>query len=840
MKSNKNSTLKRVKVYLLTDVWVDNGTGYCFSEVNEQQEPYLVVKNELDESDELLRAKIEGSIQFQRQQETLIVWSDSNGQNIALSFQEKAGCASLCNFLIKVNRNNLAPFISLVYIIPTEPEGCEISEFITGPINYPTMDPTSSDLLDIFQRFNENPSSSYQRECIVKFIEGNDYITKLTQLFNDCEQAKQIKSLHILCNIIKTLILYNEVTVLELLLEDKHIMGVVGILEYDPDFPLFKANHRTYLKDDSKFKEVLPIKNDDVKRLIIKTFKLQFLKDVVLVRLLDDPTFNFISTLIHFNHVKIMEFLEKSNFINDLFQIYNEEGNLDKKQDGIKLIHQFILISKNLQPHQKTNLYKSLVKKGLLRILSFVLEFNSVELRVLSTEILVSIIEHDVLLVSTCITDDSESKEITEFDSEDGKCDGETQGNEHITDKPETFNGDEYGDEDEEDLDFFRDDLDRSNTEKPSILSEDMTLLSMLTDFLLAENAPGLRIQSFEALKSLLDPMNNLNVSNSANEQLFIEQLDTESYFNAFYTKVAPKLFKPLIDESTKEFNSADFVDKKMDDLFIHLSELIIFCSKDKSVSRSFFLENHILMGVSKLIKSNHKSQLQLASVRSIKSIILLNDDYYTRYIISNDLMKPVFELFGRTKDSENLIYSTILDLLETILLEIDKNNQLNCNNFKLLANYIVENYKQVLESIDTVHSGEDLIRFVEVGEVRKNGNDIDISVEFDESINENNKFFSSDELEREKNTDEAANENNDNDDGESVIPKAETNPFRNSEGNTETTLGKENLKQKRLREDDILSLKKRSANGSKKKVTLKSKISSASKKIASKFSSTK
>lgn len=838
MKVTKNTTLKRVKVYLLTDVWVDNGTGYCFAEISEENQPYLVVKNELDESDELLRAKIEGSIQFQRQQETLIVWSDSNGQNIALSFQEKAGCASLCNFLIKVNRESLAPLISLVYILPSDSDGVEISEFITGPINYPNINPTCEDLIDIFQKLNENPSSSYQRECIVNFITNNDYIKKLTKLFEESENNRKIKNLHILCNIIKTMILFNEVSIIELMLEDDTMMDIVGILEYDPDFPLFKSNHRSYLKDDSKFKEILPIKVEDIKQLIIKTFKLQFLKDVVLARLLDDPTFNFISTLIHFNQVKIMQFLERSNFIDELFEIYSYDGDMPKKEDGIKLIHQFILISKNLQPHQKTNLYRSLVKKGLLKTIKFVLDHGSIELRVLSTEVLVSIIEHDVLLVSTCNSNDDEDNEKKNNEAKNNEARNETNNDEEddnnnthkkiaardsFKNTSEPFNPDDYGndsdeDEGEEDDDSLISILDES----PLVLSDDMTLLSILTEFLLDDNAPGLRIQSFEALKSLLDPIANLNAPNPISQQIFIEKLDTESYFNAFYLKVAPKLFKPLIDSSNDEI-----IDSKKDDLFIHLCELINFCTKDKLISRSFFLENHILLGISKLINSNHKLQLRLASIRSIKSIILLNDDYYIRYIISNDLFKNIFEFFEISKDSENLIYSTILDLLENILLKLDKNeSELNLNNFKLLANYIVKNYESDLVLIKSMEIGEDLIKFVKTGQIRKKTNDIDFSLEYEDSINDSIDQDEYNDEQESDNTSESADEDEENDKKEKKLKKVTEEELKTIQGELDETAKGD----KQVSFTNLVKVPK-------KKDTLKSKISNAGKKIASKFS---
>ena len=72
-----------------------------------------------------------------RQQETLIVWTDSNGTDLALSFQETEGCADLCDFIIRVQQGKYKSGISLYYVIPNINEGDDITELITGPIRYP-------------------------------------------------------------------------------------------------------------------------------------------------------------------------------------------------------------------------------------------------------------------------------------------------------------------------------------------------------------------------------------------------------------------------------------------------------------------------------------------------------------------------------------------------------------------------------------------------------------------------------------------------------------------------------------------------------------------------------
>lgn len=754
----KREQLNRVKVYFLSDAWVDNGTGFCFGEIRDGEPPSLVVRSEVDETDELLRAGVTGSLQFQRQQETLIVWTTTEGQSIALSFQEKDGCTTMCDFLVHVFHQGLAPQITLVSVLSSDMDG-EVSELVVGPVTLPPADPSLDDLPTILALFNEHPNSSYQKQCISSFIETHDYIPKLVKLFTEAEEAHSIKNLHMLCNIVKTLIVCNESLTVEIILDDKNMMGVIGILEYDPDFPTFKASHRKYLADESNFKEVLPLDDTHIKDLIKKTFKLQFLKDVVLARLLDDPSFNAISTLIHFNQVEVIKFLESSDFIDTLLKVYEDETPTQTKRDGMRLFHQFVLMAKNLPSKQRTRFYKTLINKGLFKTIQFVLQDDSLDVRIQGTGLIVSIIEHDVLLINGM------DEEIEPGDS----------WNEEIE---ESFNGDLY-------------EKDGPLSKKVVTLSDDMTLLLILSKFLLEDNEPGLRIQAYEALKSLLDPANTNAPGIMGDDES--RNLNTAAYFKAFYNEVSPILFASLIEACEVEINT-----NGKEDMFMYLFDLVTFCSKDKHISRSFFMENHILKGIAQMVKPRHALQLRLAAVRSLKSIVMLNDDYYTRYVISNDLLGQVFHLLTECENVPDMAYSTVLDLLEIILMGIEKGD--SRKNFKLLAHYIVQNYREVLKSINDVDSGADLMRFVDKGVKPGDHDDND---DFDEMVT-----------------------------GQDILtePLGEEDYLIKGKGE----LLKENRMltvEKRMRGDDAESLRI-----SKKKNSLKERFSSAGKKIASRF----
>lgn len=83
---------KRVKVYELRENdWYDKGTGFCVVQaIND--EGRICVESEDEPDTTLLEVKVKKDDNYQKQQETLIVWTDQEGVDMALSFQEADGC----------------------------------------------------------------------------------------------------------------------------------------------------------------------------------------------------------------------------------------------------------------------------------------------------------------------------------------------------------------------------------------------------------------------------------------------------------------------------------------------------------------------------------------------------------------------------------------------------------------------------------------------------------------------------------------------------------------------------------------------------------------------------
>lgn len=97
-------TRRRVKLYALNAdrQWDDRGTGHVSScYVERLRGMSLLVRAEADSS-LLLESKIQPDTAYQKQQDTLIVWSEGDNFDLALSFQEKAGCDEIWEKICQV------------------------------------------------------------------------------------------------------------------------------------------------------------------------------------------------------------------------------------------------------------------------------------------------------------------------------------------------------------------------------------------------------------------------------------------------------------------------------------------------------------------------------------------------------------------------------------------------------------------------------------------------------------------------------------------------------------------------------------------------------------------
>jgi protein phosphatase-4 regulatory subunit 3 len=91
--------------------------------------------------------------------------------------------------------------------------------------------PELGNLEDIESIIRQASSTPGGRDALGKYILNNDYIIKLIPFLEIAEDLESITHLHRLCNIMKMIILLNDTLLVEKIVTDEMVLGVVGILE---------------------------------------------------------------------------------------------------------------------------------------------------------------------------------------------------------------------------------------------------------------------------------------------------------------------------------------------------------------------------------------------------------------------------------------------------------------------------------------------------------------------------------------------------------------------------------------------------------------------------------
>lgn len=661
------SDKKRVKVYELRDNdWFDRGTGFCTGQVvnvcsrdsrrrrnrggvcraiadfRPQDEPRIYVESEDQPDKLLLETRIIKDDSYQKQQDTLIVWTESNGTDMALSFQEAEGCAAIWDFVHQVQQQLVA--------LADDALSDDALENITT--SFTLNSPELGNLDEVDQNIRAASISQAGREALAKFLIKEEYLLKLIRLVEVAEDLESLADLHRLCNIMKALILMNDNAVIEHLVTDNIIIGVVGALEYDPDFPTHKANHRQYLSDESRFKEVVEIKDENIRRKIRHTWRLQYLKDVVLARILDDPTFGVLNSLIFFNQVDIVQHLQSNSpFLKELFGIFmNDKEDNRRKEQAVHFIQQCAAIAKTLQMQNRQTLLINFIQHGLFNVIAYAVKHLSASMRTTGIDILVALLDHDPHMMRGYMLKAVHEKKVP--------------------------------------------------------------LTDTLIDLLHAETDLGVKNQLADAIKILLDPSPppTDNMGNRAGgeymarmgkPQLTPTQAANEQFAQDHFDRSCKRLFVPL--KNLEQRQSMDMSYQEMT-LYGYLVEILTFFVRQHSLrSRPFVNTDALASRVAQLLQA-HQKPLKLIALKFFRTCISLQDQFYTTQVTKSDAFDLILNIVIETMPRDNLLNSACLELFEHVRKEGIKPIILHLgHNFRLKLQEItyVDTFQHVLIKFD-------------------------------------------------------------------------------------------------------------------------------------------
>jgi len=384
-----------------------------------------------------------------------------------------------------------------------------------------------------------------------------------------------------------------------------------------------------------------------VQKKIHYTYRLQYLKDVVLARILDDGTFTALNSLIYFHQMAILQYVQSNgSLLKELFSLFvTQSTDVQKKKDALHFVQHCCNIAKSLQAGARQALYQSFIPAGLFTVIAFALRQHDAATRVAGTEILGALLDHDATLLRGQI-----SRALSEDKS------------------------------------------------KP--------LTDVLIDLLLVETDLGVQSQIADAIKHLLDPMPvpQPNFDPSTRNMEFLAKLrsnhlsQTDNLLSKYYEDATKRLFRPLKDLENRESMDSLSIQEVM--LFSHLLDILSVLVKQYTArSRVFPLADPLAPRIAQLLSCSEK-HLKLSALKYFRSCIGLHEQIYNRQMIQHRLFEPILGVLFETMPRDNLLNSACLELFEFIKRE----------NFKELTMHLVETYRDRLERITYVNTFRELI----------------------------------------------------------------------------------------------------------------------------------
>ena len=103
---------------------------------------------------------------------------------------------------------------------------------------------------------------------------------------------------------------------------------------------------------------------------------------------------------------------------------------------------------------------------------------------------------------------------------------------------------------------------------------------------------------------------------------------------------------------------------------WVHVVELLSFCvERHQYRFKSFMKNNNVLVKVVRLLNCREK-YVKLTAVQFVRKCVSLRDDDYNSHIVKNKVLLPIFQLFCENGPRDNLINSSIIEMIKFILSE--------------------------------------------------------------------------------------------------------------------------------------------------------------------------
>ncbi|PAA57982.1 hypothetical protein BOX15_Mlig027300g1 [Macrostomum lignano] len=667
--SNSSSFRRRVKLYVLNDdrQWDDRGTGYVSSAYIERLTGVcLWVVSEIDGST-LLESRIQQDTAYQKQQETLIVWSEAESLDLALSFQEKEGCEEVWARICWVQGKD--PSVDVTQDVAEDEDGSDEFEYTDGPVGagglaavtqllsrveMPPCEPSVlAEAARLVTASRTSPAPLSIGHQLAESAIRKDYPRILCcVIFPEAEQQGNVERLQQLQELTTSLLLLNHRRLLEsLTMPDDRLLATLGMLEYRPSG---RVPHRNFvLGQAANPRQVLKFdRQPGLAETIRRQYRLQYLLDCALPppSPLDDVQFltlalrgeggggggggssagfgqqSELSGLVLSGRLRIAsDIVQDANLVAELLNgLCSSSSDTVRMLDLARFLRELCCCCPSGQCGlgQLAGLQEQLLNGGrLLEALGcmYTAADQCPAVGAAATDILQCLVDHSAPLLRDHLLHEA-------------------------ADRPDS-------------------DL---------LLSRLVGRMSRDTD---PEMSEAHRLACL--IRAMLDP--DAALTNPAGSLLCpVRSTPVKlEFLRYFYQRVMPRLLQPLlsntpVDESVEPQNDGGPTNDsyRLAQLQHCILGLALF-SAEQHVNhfRGILLTSDLLRHSLCLLRSRH-AFLTLSALRFLRRIASAKDELYMRCLVRQRLLDPVVQLLGRHGSRYNMIHSSVLELFEYVLLE--------------------------------------------------------------------------------------------------------------------------------------------------------------------------
>lgn len=299
---------RRVKLYEIgssTESWVDKGTGFCHFEGDKDSDnPKLVVDIEYDGIKSVVSTYIRDNSDYSSQNDSIIIWHEGNDTRLyrALSFQNILGHNACWAYIRK--------FLDESMLQSSTSESGSSSQTKESTSYRMLPSPSAATIQKLESTLDTLICQNGISDALYLDLLEKKWLKELFEFMNKSIEKEELTCVSSIASILLRMVL-NWCGSLELMLvfvSDEIFFHLLRAFEYDSELlsQNIRMNHVKFFQEFVKHHDIIPLKNSTFYQLVHANYRMNYLKDVILPRHLDEFSIQRMNSTIYTNMTEIM------------------------------------------------------------------------------------------------------------------------------------------------------------------------------------------------------------------------------------------------------------------------------------------------------------------------------------------------------------------------------------------------------------------------------------------------------------------------------------------------------------------------------------------------------